>query len=185
MTNQDIAAQKQLIRSEMRNTLKSLSSDQRSSASAAICQQITQLLDSPPIIIASFAGLRSEPDLSSLHQLLPKHTIVYPHSKPAGEMNFHKASDYQSLEKGLYGILQPADNTETLVPASDIDLFLCPGLAFTNTGQRLGKGGGYYDRLLAQRNPLSKLVGICFKEQILTHLPTDHHDIHVDQVISD
>lgn len=183
MTNSDIAAQKQQMRSEMRNTLKTLSSEQRIAASVDICQQITKQLSSTSLIIASFVGLGSEPNLSSLHQLLPHHTIVYPHSKPDGQMSFHQVDDFHSLEKGLYGILQPADDPETCIEPNQIDIFLCPGLAFTNSGQRLGKGGGYYDRLLAQRSPQSKLIGICFSQQVLAHLPTDDHDIMVGQVI--
>ena len=181
-----IKKQKQTLRCKMRATLKGVTAEQRSTQSAAICYAIKSMVgtSSHPLTIASFVALPSEPDLSELHTNLPNMRLVYPRSQAGGTMHFHHVHDLNKMELGIYNIPQPPDNPDTLVAATDIDFFLCPGFAFTEFGQRLGKGGGYYDRLLSQRLPTSRLIGICFKEQIVTELPTEEHDIMVDQVIS-
>lgn len=70
-----------------------------------------------------------------------------------------------------------------------LDLIITPGLAFTKSGQRLGSGKGYYDnffRCLAQRQHSSSFysIGIAFRQQILEAIPTESHDIPVDEVIT-
>ena len=80
---------------------------------------------------------------------------------------------------GAYGI---TESTGPIVTDYDsIDLAIIPGRAFTPDGCRLGRGKGYYDRLL----PLLHCpkIGICFSFQILENIPNDTHDIKVDKVI--
>jgi 5-formyltetrahydrofolate cyclo-ligase len=76
--------------------------------------------------------------------------------------------------------LRPAD----LVAPEEIDLILIPGLAFTRKGERLGRGGGYYDRFLARVGLRAVKLGICFKEQLLEELPIESHDARVDRVLA-
>lgn len=185
MSDTPIKKQKQALRSEMQAILQRLSTEQRTADSSAICHAVTALVNSSPTIltIASFVALPSEPDLSELHSSLPNHRLVYPRALARGKMHFHHVNDISQMEPGFYNIPQPLDNADTLVAPAEIDLFLCPGYAFTESGQRLGKGGGYYDRLLSHRAPSSRLVGICFRQQLIPNLPTEDHDIQVDQVI--
>ncbi len=187
MSETPIKTQKQALRSEVRALLQNLTTEQRTTGSAAICRAITELVRASPAVhtIASFVALPSEPDLSALHIDLPNHRIVYPRSLAGGEMHFHQVSDLNQMEPGFYAIPQPLDTPDTLIAPSEIDLFLCPGFAFTKSGKRLGKGGGYYDRLLAQRAPSSRLIGVCFHQQVILILPTEDHDIQVDQLIHD
>ena len=66
-----------------------------------------------------------------------------------------------------------------------IDLAIIPGMAFDKEGNRLGRGKGYYDRLLQQlRDCTIYKIGICFDFQFLDHIPTEPHDIPVDEVIT-
>ena len=170
----------------MRVMLQNLTATQRSAQSAIICRAIMELVKTTPSVrtIASFVALPTEPDLSPLHTNLPNHRLVYPRSLAGGEMHFHQVSDLNQMEPGFHAIPQPLDNPDTLINPTEIDLFLCPGFAFTKSGKRLGKGGGYYDRLLAQRAPSSRLIGVCFHQQVILILPTEDHDIAVDQIIS-
>jgi 5-formyltetrahydrofolate cyclo-ligase len=67
----------------------------------------------------------------------------------------------------------------------NVDLVLVPGLAFTSTGLRLGRGGGIYDRLLSTLNSEKSLtMGICYENQIVDSIPVEKHDRPVDLVIS-
>ena len=61
-------------------------------------------------------------------------------------------------------------------------LVLMPGLAFTKKGDRMGYGGGYYDKFLA-REPEHPTVALCYQFQMVEELPTQDHDIPVDLVL--
>lgn len=63
---------------------------------------------------------------------------------------------------------------------SEVDVILVPGLAFTDQGQRLGRGAGFYDQVLEDFDGLS--IGVCYKEQLLEELPLEEHDMSVDTI---
>jgi 5-formyltetrahydrofolate cyclo-ligase len=76
------------------------------------------------------------------------------------------------------------------VPESGIepswpDLVIVPGLAFTSAGDRLGQGGGWYDRFLSETRADCVTVGVCFAEQVVGELPVEAHDVRVDHVVTD
>ena len=76
------------------------------------------------------------------------------------------------------------------VPEADIDptwpdVVVVPGLAFTTDGDRLGQGGGWYDRFLSQVRSDCTSIGVCFTEQIVDALPVEAHDVVVDHVVTD
>ncbi len=84
------------------------------------------------------------------------------------------------LAPGRFGIPEPT--THDPFDATP-DITLVPGLAFTRTGQRLGMGGGYYDRYLVQ-HPATYKIGLCFEEQLAEVLPADAHDVGMDEVLA-
>jgi 5-formyltetrahydrofolate cyclo-ligase len=69
-------------------------------------------------------------------------------------------------------------------PAS-LDVVVVPGLAFTADGRRLGQGGGHFDRFLPRLRADCLTVGVCFREQLVTELPTGAHDVAVHLVVTD
>lgn len=75
----------------------------------------------------------------------------------------------------------PEDDPE---PA-DVDLVIVPGMSFTQRGDRLGQGGGWYDRFLPRLRNGVITIGVCFAEQISAALPTERHDVRVDDVVVD
>lgn len=82
--------------------------------------------------------------------------------------------------QGAYGIWEPQYSEEVAI--TQIDLVLVPGRAFSNDGQRLGRGKGYYDRLLALPNH-AYLIGIAYSEQLTDHLPCEIHDKRMNEVV--
>jgi 5-formyltetrahydrofolate cyclo-ligase len=83
-----------------------------------------------------------------------------------------------------------ARGVDVAVPEDDVDpqwpdVVIVPGLAFTPEGQRLGQGGGWYDRFLVGIRDDCEKVGVCFREQIVDELPIAPHDVAVDQVVTD
>ena len=96
------------------------------------------------------------------------------------EMKFIYMTDLSLTEKSEMGIPEPvADGPEGDDPTA---LVLMPGLAFTVSGDRMGYGGGYYDKFLA-REPDHPTVALCYDFQIVDSLPVQDHDIPVDLVL--
>jgi len=79
----------------------------------------------------------------------------------------------------------PEAEAEADVDPAWPDVVVVPGLAFTKTGDRLGQGGGWYDRFLAQVRADCTTIGVCFAEQIVDTLPVEAHDITMDHVVTD
>ncbi|MBN2704220.1 MAG: 5-formyltetrahydrofolate cyclo-ligase [Pontiellaceae bacterium] len=84
------------------------------------------------------------------------------------------------FKTGKYGIKEP-ENAHC-ISMHEIDLILVPGVAFSTDGKRLGRGGGYYDRLLAGYQGTT--VGVALDEQIVADIPCEAHDLPVDYVIT-
>lgn len=78
----------------------------------------------------------------------------------------------------------------TAVPEDDPDptwpdVIVVPGVAFTEAGDRLGQGGGWYDRFLVRRRDDCPAIGVGFGEQVVAVLPLEAHDVRVDRVVTD
>lgn len=89
-------------------------------------------------------------------------------------------SGVNGLKAGIYNIQEPVGNP--FHDYSVIDLVVVPGVAFDAEGHRLGRGKGYYDRLLPLINAVK--IGICFPFQLVDHIPTEAFDIQMDEIIT-
>ncbi|MEG1580433.1 MAG: 5-formyltetrahydrofolate cyclo-ligase [Bacteroidaceae bacterium] len=88
----------------------------------------------------------------------------------------------KNLEKGAYHIEEPKGNA--FVNYEQIELALIPGISFDKNGNRLGRGKGFYDRLLYRLAPYKIYkMGICFDFQKYNKIPTESHDISMDEVL--
>ena len=96
------------------------------------------------------------------------------------EMKFIYLTDLSQVEKSDKGIPEPV--FDELVGDDPTALVLMPGLAFTKNGDRMGYGGGYYDKFLAVE-PDHPTVALCFDFQIVDEIPTDDYDVPVDLVL--
>ena len=86
-----------------------------------------------------------------------------------------------NMKRGAFGIAEPADGAEEIKDYSSISLAIIPGRAFTAEGWRIGRGKGYYDRLLPSlRCPV---WGLALPWQIFDKLPVDSWDVRLDRVI--
>lgn len=113
--------------------------------------------------------------------------IFIPVTNPATkEMILSHIIDFnRDLEKGYWGILEP--KKEALRPLSSevLDLILVPGLAFTQKGDRLGYGGGYYDRFLSSLTKPVTTISLAFKFQVFETLATKSHDVPIDYILTE
>ena len=119
-----------------------------------------------------------------LKTLLIDKKIYLPQVNRQGGMVFRRLCfPSKDLHKGAYGIMEPRAACPSR-SAGRMDLILVPGVAFDGKGGRLGRGGGYYDRILKKASRVPKF-GLCFREQIVKKVPMTAHDVWVDRVITD
>jgi 5-formyltetrahydrofolate cyclo-ligase len=141
-------------------------------------ENLIQFFESQSGIWAAFKGDSHEPRLDKVI-LVSKHiNWVYPKIN-GDDLEFVAAKKFVV---GKYGIEEPVDGVS--VNIKDIQGFLIPGVAFDRAGFRLGRGKGYYDRVLSKVTALK--VGVCFGFQIFDrNLPHASFDMKVDQIISE
>jgi len=135
--------------------------------------------------VALYAPIRGEvPTRDILTAALADGKIVcYPLSHVHGRiLSFRAITSESELEPGRLGVREPTSSSD-LVAVDRIDLFVVPGLGFTSTGQRLGRGGGYYDATLRAASPRSRRVGLAFMEQIVEAIPSTEEDVDMDLVV--
>lgn len=90
------------------------------------------------------------------------------------------------LVKGPWGVIQPAKEKTRRVSREELDLVVVPGLAFDKEKNRLGRGGGFYDRFLKKLSKKTKKVGVIFNFQLLEDLPFNFpQDEKVDFVVTE
>ncbi len=128
-----------------------------------------------------YSALHDEVDLSALVELDQSKTWVLPRPIGDGIMLLFEFKSFDELVDSRYGTKAPA-GTNHLVHKADVDLVIVPGLMFDKRGYRLGRGAGYYDRLLSGIR--AKTLGVCLSELMLEVLPKEEHDIAVDYVIA-
>jgi 5-formyltetrahydrofolate cyclo-ligase len=101
--------------------------------------------------------------------------------KVIGEnMEFRKITDFSSLEKGSFDIMEPKEDCEI---DNDLDVVLVPTVGISPSGVRLGYGHGFYDRYLAEHKSVT--ISLTMEKQIIKKIPKSEHDIVIDWIISE
>jgi 5-formyltetrahydrofolate cyclo-ligase len=129
----------------------------------------TYLANHHQVVLAYFA-FRQEPDLRTLFETIP---CTWAIPRTVGRTLIWHCYDPERLTIGNYGISEPQSDCPTIDP-SRATLALVPALACDHQGFRLGYGGGYYDRFLA--NCPLPTIGICFADFVFPELPRDPWD---------
>lgn len=91
----------------------------------------------------------------------------------------------KDLVQGPRGNLEPNPERCKTVPLDCLDIAIIPGLAMDEKGGRIGLGNGYYDRLIPELPITTRKVGLIFEDQIISMVPMENHDKHVDIVVTD
>lgn len=127
----------------------------------------------------------SLPDEVDTHNLIQRYisskTLLLP-TVVGDELELHIYDSTSGVRQGAFNITESQGPLLQPTEYPTIDLAVIPGVAFDAAGHRLGRGRGYYDRLL----PLLSChtIGICFPFQLLTSVPHEPHDMMVDEVLS-
>ena len=166
----------------MRQLNRALDSRQRLRASAAIFSAVERLPEFRAArTVAVFAALPDEPATDEvLARWASTRRVVLPRVE-GDAMRFY-ACRPDALVFGAFGILEPQG--ERPCPAGEIDLVVCPGVAFTADGRRLGRGRGYYDRYLPRCTRAVKL-GVAFEAQRVDKAAVDAYDEKLDGFVTE
>ena len=91
----------------------------------------------------------------------------------------------EDLQPGAWGILEPKSDLLTPIPPEDLDLVIVPGVVFDEAGNRLGYGGGYYDRFLPLLGKQAVTVALAFELQLRKELEPETHDVAVRFIVTE
>ena len=179
---------KTTLRQLMRERLRAIDDATRAQAGAQITAHILRLAALWPsnTTIALFGGLRNEPDF--LPRILPalneQGGCLSCFQIDSGELRPRRIHSMDDLQRGPMNVWEPKSH-RVHVEIAALGIILVPGLAFTRDGLRLGRGGGYYDRLLAHPQCRAHRMGVAFDLQIVDDIPVEPHDQRVHAIITE
>lgn len=170
-------------KTRLRLTMRRLLRDNIPDSRAILAALETWLARHPDLrSIAVFAALPGEVELSEFIARHPQRCWLYPRAIN-DELSFHRVENPAAdLVPGSFGVREPLAALPR-APVQEIDAFLCPGLAFDKRGGRLGRGRGFYDRMLALARPGAVKTGVCFPFQIVADTFPEAHDVAMDELV--
>ena len=180
---QEIAQVKQILRQQMRAVLEELSQEERAESDQALA---AQFLQHPKVAQAGtlllYCGVGTEVDTRPILQALLDQgkRVCLPRCLPDHQMEARAITALEELQPDKYGIPAPGEGCP-VVPREDLDLVL--GLCFDSRGNRLGQGGGYYDRYLEDYDGIS--IGLCREDFFQVNLPREPLDVWVRYVLTE
>lgn len=181
----NLEQQKEYVRSYFLKRRSRLSPTEIAEKSRLIAENLERL---PLYIQAKKLGfyhpVRNEADTREVFcrtQRTGKETY-FPRVEGTG-LTFHRISDLNELTPGKFGIPEP-DSTLPRIAPEDLDLILIPGVAFDDSGVRIGYGKGYYDRLLAHI-PRERRAALAYSLQISDSLPSGETDVPLGLVVTE
>jgi 5-formyltetrahydrofolate cyclo-ligase len=184
----DSKPNKSTIRKHLREVLAAMPQGLRHAKSLAACALVTA---SPEFeaarVIMLYVSTSDEVDTASiaLRAWQSGKTVVVP--KVSWDQRRMLPVEISSLNTGMTttgpGVREPVAGKP--MPVDFIDMVIVPGLGFTSTGYRIGRGMGFYDRFLAQAGFVGVSCGLAFAEQLIDDLPVLDHDVPLSMLATD
>lgn len=176
------------LRRQLQKKLLDISAEQRTSKSRKACQH---LISTPQFqkatTVMMYLPLPHEADVCEaiLCAWQDGKTVLVP--KVSWQQRHMMAVQINTLETGFstssYGLRNPTNGVP--MPPEEIDLVVAPGLGFDGSGNRLGRGGSYYDRFFANKALKAQRCGFAFSEQIVDSVPVTEYDEPIEFLVTD
>jgi 5-formyltetrahydrofolate cyclo-ligase len=182
-----LKAAKATQRAVGRAARRGLTPTQRAEKSAAICKKLTELPEMANAgIIFSYLAMPEEVELSAFHEWARANgkQVAFPLTGKHSHMEIYIPGPEGGMVQDRYGISAPDPAKSTLVDPRDVDVVIVPMVGFDKNNNRLGQGGGYYDRYLT-RCSQAKRIAVAFAEQEFDQVVTDFFDMPMDMVVTD
>ena len=178
---------KKLLRKEMRARRKALTEFERQNLSNEITKKFlaTDIYKNSQVVMA-YVSMAEEVQLQKIFDdaFNSKKILAVPLIVGAGEMQAVQVKSFDALEVGEFGILTVREDSRKFIDAEKINCVIVPGAAFDLNLNRLGLGGGFYDKFLP-RAVNAKKIALAYDFQILDAVPTEPHDFKVDMIITE
>ena len=155
--------------------------------------KIANILDKHPSlsqerIIGSYVSTSGELSSRKINEMLLKkgHTLALPRIdiEHKGLMDFYRFNSNDKLVENRFHILEPADNEKNFLGFEELEVLIVPLVAFDKHGNRLGMGGGYYDRALKKLSAECLTIGVAYDFQCIDEDPVEHWDMPLDEIIT-
>ena len=186
MQSDDLNAQKQAARRAARQQLAQISPQEFSAIGAAMWQTLqAQPAWQNAESVFCFVGALHEPDTMPILQgaLSAGKQLLVPRIAGPGQMQLVPLQSLEQLQPGAFGILEPGQALPAVPAGSGVQLAVLPCLAAARSGARLGHGGGYYDRFLA--NYRGRRLILCPEALLAQSLPTGPLDEPAQAVLTE
>ena len=136
-------------------------------------------------VLMAYASMPDEIQLNELFAacFADKKILAIPLIIGKGEMRAVEVPNFDSLEIGAFNIPTVKKGLRKFIAPAQIDCIIVPGAAFDFQGNRLGMGGGYYDRFLPLAGNAKK-IAFAYDFQLVKNLPTEAHDAKIDAVLT-
>jgi 5-formyltetrahydrofolate cyclo-ligase len=173
---------KAVLRARLLANRGALSNDERREAGRLIRDELLSL---PQLqmagTVAAYYSVGAEPDTRGLVYALWKRGtyVLLPLLLPDGDLDWASYEGPDSLVPGPRGLAEPGEPPRGPEAVARADVVLAPALAVDHAGNRLGRGGGSYDRALARVTPLIPVIALLYDAELLGHVPAESHDTPV------
>ena len=177
-----IQQQKSALRARLLAARSAQSAEERAEAGRRIRDALLALAEVQMAgTIAAYYSVGSEPDTRRLVYALWKRGsyVLLPLLRPDGDLDWASYEGPDSLRPGPRGLLEPAEPPRGADAVARADVVLVPALAVDAAGNRLGRGGGSYDRALARVGPLIPVIALLYDDELLDQVPAEPHDTPV------
>jgi len=182
-----VREEKAALRTRLLTARAARPQEQRTAAGRAIRDA---LLERPEVqmagTIAAYYSVGTEPDTRGLLFALWKRGsyVLLPLLRPDGDLDWASYEGPESLVPGPRGLLEPGEPPRGPGAVARADVVLAPALAVDPAGNRLGRGGGSYDRALARVGPLVPLIALVYDAELVERVPAEPHDVKVRAAVS-
>ncbi|KKC40945.1 hypothetical protein WH87_01960 [Devosia epidermidihirudinis] len=185
MVDEKIEEAKAALRSQAHAIRAAIPQADRVDAAAAVAAAFFKdVAPAASDVVAAYWRIRDELDCQPILVRLMdnNHTVILPVVLGAEEpLDLRVWEQGEALYEAGFGTLAPSEQA----PRAEPDLVIMPLLGFDKNGTRLGYGGGYYDRTLANLSKKPRLIGLAFAAQELDEIPREAHDVPLDAVITE
>jgi len=183
-----MADEKAYLRTILKTARRAMAAERAAALSREVQNRLLEsgLFDACPAIVL-YAAVENEVATEALMERASKSgkSVMLVRCAPGG-LEIARVRDFSSLVPGAFGIPEPPPGAEVVPPeALGRCLVVTPGVAFSVKGERIGRGGGHYDRLLAKLDSQAITVGLAYSFQLLDSVPQSGHDRRLNFVITE
>ena len=179
----DLSEAKRLARRVVRLAVEGMALGQPDEDSSAACRLILKsTVWQRASRVMLYVPMRGELNVNSLIENGLKDDKLITLPRFSVSKNAYEACGIDNLSDlvpGKFGVLEPPPDCQTM-DTKQLDLAIVPGVAFAGLGGRLGRGGGFFDRLLTDIP--AKKCGVCFEQQVYPDVPVERHDVKMDMI---